>query len=182
MTGKSKLMVGAAAIAMLAAASTAEAATAQTNAGTAQPANNYVQMAQADMPPSNAELSRRLDAIEEEVQTSEMNAAKAHLLLGDAGVPVPPYAVVRDINAIPPTALCKAIIRMRRLTCNNSSTFCSELSIMTAPAASAVTSLLWPKAIPTVHVLSAHARVISLRWLSSPAVACAPNGRLCVKP
>ena len=45
------------------------------------------------------------------------------------------------LSAIPPTALWSAMIRMRRLMCMNSSTFFNELSMMTTPAASAVTSL-----------------------------------------
>ena len=61
---------------------------------------------------------------------------------------------------MPPTALCSAIERIRRPMCSNSSTRCSELSRMTAPAASAVTSLPCPNAMPTVAAVSAGASLI----------------------
>ena len=64
------------------------------------------------------------------------------------------------LKAMPPTALCSAIDRMRRLMCRNSSTFCSELSRMTTPAASAVISLFWPKAMPTVAAVRAGASLM----------------------
>ena len=44
--------------------------------------------------------------------------------------------------------------------CRNSSTFSSELSRITAPAASAVMSLFWPKAIPTVAAVRAGASLM----------------------
>ena len=44
--------------------------------------------------------------------------------------------------------------------CRNSSTLSSELSKITAPAASEVTSLFCPKAIPTVAAVSAGASLI----------------------
>ena len=61
---------------------------------------------------------------------------------------------------MPPTALCSAIGRIRRLMCKNSSTFSSELSRITAPAASAVMSLFWPKAMPTVAAVRAGASLM----------------------
>jgi hypothetical protein len=76
--GKFGLMVGTAAIAMFA-ASGANAAV-QNDQGATTVANQPsmpVQLAQADMPPSNAELEARLSALEAEVQDSQMRAAQA---------------------------------------------------------------------------------------------------------
>ena len=64
------------------------------------------------------------------------------------------------LSTIPPTALCKAMERIRRLMCMNSSTFFSEFSIATTSAASAVTSLFCPTAIPTVAAIIAGASLI----------------------
>ena len=74
--GKFGLMAGAAAIAMLA-ASGAQAATPPEGATNVvnQPAG--VQLAQADMPATNAELEARISALEAEVQDSQMRAAEA---------------------------------------------------------------------------------------------------------
>ena len=54
------------------------------------------------------------------------------------------------LNAMPPMALCSAMVRMRRPMWSSSSTRASELSRITAPAASDVISLACPKATPTV--------------------------------
>ena len=62
--------------------------------------------------------------------------------------PIAARTMPPTLRAMPPTALWSAIDRMRRLMCRNSSTLCSELSRMTAPAASEVISLFWPKAMP----------------------------------
>src|SRR6185437_2187746 len=64
------------------------------------------------------------------------------------------------LSAIPPTALCSAIVRMRSLMWNSSSTLVSEVVIITAPAASEVMSLLGPKATPTVAARSAGASLM----------------------
>ena len=64
------------------------------------------------------------------------------------------------LSAIPPTALCSAIARMRRPMCSSSSTRSSDVSRITAPAASAVTSLSCPKAMPTVAAVSAGASLM----------------------
>ena len=64
------------------------------------------------------------------------------------------------LRAIPPTALCSAIGRSRRPMWSSSSTRSSELSRITAPAASAVTSLFWPKAMPTVAAVRAGASLM----------------------
>ena len=61
---------------------------------------------------------------------------------------------------MPPNALCSAIVRMRRPMWKNSSTLSSDESMMTAPAASVVTSLLWPKASPTVAATRAGASLM----------------------
>jgi spermidine/putrescine-binding protein len=74
--GKMGLMAGTAAIAMFA----ASGANATTEAGAttvASQPSGQVQLAQADMPPSNAELEARISALESEVQDSEMRAAQA---------------------------------------------------------------------------------------------------------
>jgi hypothetical protein len=74
--GKIGLMAGTAAIAMFA----ASAANATTEAGAtavASQPSGQIQLAQADMPPSNAELEARISALESEVQDSEMRAAQA---------------------------------------------------------------------------------------------------------
>ena len=49
------------------------------------------------------------------------------------------------LRAIPPMALWRAMARRRRLMWKNSSTLWSKLSMITAPAASAVMSLFWPR-------------------------------------
>ena len=54
----------------------------------------------------------------------------------------------------------QAMIRIRRLMCMNSSTFLSELSMTTTPAASAVTSLFCPIAMPTVAAIMAGASLM----------------------
>ena len=81
---------------------------------------------------------------------------------------------------MPPTALCRAIDRSRWLMCRNSSTFSSELSMMTAPAASAVMSLFWPKAIPTVAAVSAGASLMPSprKTVFAFAVSCAHDVQL----
>ena len=61
---------------------------------------------------------------------------------------------------MPPTALWSAIDRIRRLMCMNSSTFLRELSMTTTPAASAVTSLFCPIAMPTVAAIMAGASLM----------------------
>src|SRR5580704_12813944 len=76
--GKFGLMVGTAAIAMFA-ASGANAAV-QNDQGATTVVNQpsmQVQLAQNEMPPSNAELEARLSALEAEVQDSQMRAAQA---------------------------------------------------------------------------------------------------------
>jgi hypothetical protein len=74
--GKIGLMAGTAAIAMFA----ASGANATTEAGAttvASQPSGQIQLAQADMPPSNAELEARISALESEVQDSEMRSAQA---------------------------------------------------------------------------------------------------------
>jgi hypothetical protein len=66
----------------------------------------------------------------------------------------------RMLSPIPPTALCRAICRIRRPMCRNSSTFWRELSMITASAASVVTSLFCPKAMPIEAASRAGASLI----------------------
>ena len=76
--GKFGLMAGTAAIAMFA-ASAANAAVQNGQGATtvvSQP-SGQIQLAQADMPSSNADLEARISALESEVQDSEMRAAQA---------------------------------------------------------------------------------------------------------
>ena len=76
--GKFGLMAGTAAIAIFA-ASGANAAV-QDGQGATNVVNQpsgQIQLAQADMPPSNAELEARISALEAEVQDSQMRAAQA---------------------------------------------------------------------------------------------------------
>ena len=83
--GKFGLMAGTAAIAMFA-ASAAHAAVQNGQGATTvvnQP-SGQIQLAQADMPPSNAELEARISALEAEVQDSQVRAAEA------ANAPPPP--------------------------------------------------------------------------------------------
>lgn len=80
-------MVGTATIAMFA-ASAANAAVQNGQGATtvvSQP-SGQIQLAQADMPPSNAELEARISALEAEVQDSQMRAAEA----ANAAPPPPP--------------------------------------------------------------------------------------------
>ena len=85
--GKFGLMVGTATIAMF----TASAASAAVQSGqgattvVSQP-SGQIQLAQADMPPSNAELEARISALEAEVQDSQVRAAEA----ANAAPPPPP--------------------------------------------------------------------------------------------
>src|ERR1700729_3378227 len=76
--GKFGLMAGTAAIAMFAASGANAAIGNDAGATTVvnQP-SNQVQLAQADMPSSNADLEARISALEAEVQDSEMRAAQA---------------------------------------------------------------------------------------------------------
>src|SRR5215469_98443 len=76
--GKFGLMVGSAAIAMFAASEANAAVESGQGATTVvnQP-SGQIQLAQADMPPSNAELEARISALEAEVQDSQMRAAQA---------------------------------------------------------------------------------------------------------
>src|ERR1700730_17289890 len=64
------------------------------------------------------------------------------------------------LSVMPPTALWSAMIRIRRLMCMNSSTFLRELSMTTTPAASAVSSLFCPIAMPTVAAIMAGASLM----------------------
>ena len=82
---------------------------------------------------------------------------------------------------MPPTALCSAIPRMRRPMWRSSSTFASELSSTTAPAASAVTSLPWPKATPTVAAASAGASLIPspMNSVGARAVSARTSASFC---
>ena|SRR5579863_8648552 len=83
--GKFGLMAGTAAIAVFAASGANAAISDGAGATTVvnQP-SNQVQLAQADMPSSNADLEARISALEAEVQDSEMRAAQA------ANAPPPP--------------------------------------------------------------------------------------------
>src|SRR5579862_9638702 len=89
--GKFGLMAGTAAIGIFA-ASGANAAVQNGAAVTTIPTtvanqpSGQIQLAQADMPPSNAELEARLAALEAEVQDSQMRAAQA----ANAAPPPPP--------------------------------------------------------------------------------------------
>src|SRR3569833_585191 len=76
--GKFGLMVGIAAVAVLAASGANAAVGNGTGATTVvnQP-TGQIQLAQADMPSSNAELEARISALESEVQDSQMRAAEA---------------------------------------------------------------------------------------------------------
>jgi len=85
--GKFGLMAGVAAIAVIA-ASQANAAVQNGQGATSvvnQP-SGQIQLAQADMPPSNAELEARISALEAEVQDSQVRAAEA----ANAAPPPPP--------------------------------------------------------------------------------------------
>src|SRR6476619_4781631 len=75
------------------------------------------------------------------------------------------------LSAMPPTALWTAMERIRRLMCMNSSTFCRELSMTPTPAASAVTSLFCPIAMPTVAAIMAGASL-----MPSPTLQCFGGG------
>jgi hypothetical protein len=85
--GKFGLMAGTAAIAMFAASGANAAIGNDAGATTVvnQP-SNQVQLAQADMPSSSADLEARISALEAEVQDSEMRAAQA----ANAAPPPPP--------------------------------------------------------------------------------------------
>ena len=76
--GKFGLMIGTAAIAVLAASGANAAISNGTGATTVvnQPAGQ-IQLAQADMPSSTADLEARISALESEVQDSQMRAAEA---------------------------------------------------------------------------------------------------------
>ena len=74
--GKFGLMAGTAAIAMFAASGAQAAIDSGATTVVNQP-SGQVQLAQADMPPSNAELEARISALEAEVQDSQMRAAQA---------------------------------------------------------------------------------------------------------
>ena len=85
--GKFGLMVGTAAIAMFAASGANAAVQSGQGATTvADQPSGQIQLAQADMPPSNAELEARISALESEVQASQMRAAEA----ANAAPPPPP--------------------------------------------------------------------------------------------
>jgi hypothetical protein len=81
--GKIGLMAGTAAIAMFAASGASAAANNGAATDASQP-SGMIQLAQADMPPSNVDLEARISALESEVQDSEMRAAQA------ANAPPPP--------------------------------------------------------------------------------------------
>src|SRR5664279_345060 len=76
--GKFGLMAGTAAIAVFAASGANAAVNSGAGATTVvyQP-TGQIQLAQADMPSSNADLEARISALESEVQDSEMRAAQA---------------------------------------------------------------------------------------------------------
>jgi len=82
--GKFGLMAGTAAIAMLA-ASGAHAAAPEAATNVVHQPSGQVQLAQAEMSPTNAELEAQISALESEVQDSEMRAAQA-----GANPPAPP--------------------------------------------------------------------------------------------
>ena len=74
--------------------------------------------------------------------------------------PVAAKTMPMTLSAMPPTALWSAMDRIRRLMWMNSSTFVRELSMITTPAASAVTSLFCPIAMPTVAAIIAGASLM----------------------
>ena len=91
--GKFGLMVGTATIAMFTASGASAAVQSGQGATTvvSQP-SGQIQLAQADMPPSNADLEARISALEAEVQDSQVRAAEA----ANAAPPPPPCRLVEQ--------------------------------------------------------------------------------------
>ena len=92
------------------------------------------------------------DAVARMVARTEAELGPVSILVNNAGVSTP-----ATLDSYDPPAMA----RMRRLMCMNSSTFRRELSMMTTLAASVVTSLCCPMAMPTVR--SSRYRLIASR-------------------